>query len=417
MEIKKRCISCGKINKRYFFLVLGVIITLIIYLVVIFEFQKNAKKINLDIDNLTFLNILSYTFFLNIGESLMIIPHFILKKRSSLKNIEINTRHSTNLSIKYIFNRKSIDFSLKEKINFYSVGLLKLFLYIIFIAYQLYIEIDFKLIKFFTYYFQFELLFIFLSSKIMYNIQFYRHQYLSIFILTISGFINFLIKNYDNKIGKFFFSLFSHILYSFLKAFITVYIKGLMEYKYISPYKACYIYGIINLIIITIAYIITSFFPCNYNEETCDVLYNGKYYFAHILAIIDISGLFMFIVLLLKAILLVLNYIIIFNFSVFHSFLIIQLPQIIEADIFENLFENYFRAIFILIFTFINVFFILLFLEIIEINVCKISYNTRKNIENRTKLDNIDYSITNIEETFEEEEIQEENSTNRKDSL
>ena len=63
MEIKKRCISCGKINKRYFFLVLGVIITLIIYLVVIFEFQKNAKKINLDIDNLTFLNILSYTFF------------------------------------------------------------------------------------------------------------------------------------------------------------------------------------------------------------------------------------------------------------------------------------------------------------------------------------------------------------------
>ena len=347
----------------------------------------------------------------------MIIPHFILKKRSSLKNIEINTRHSTNLSIKYIFNQKSINFSLKENIHFYSVGLLKLFLDIIFIAYQLYIEIDFKLIKFFTYYFQFELLFIFLSSKIMYNIQFYRHQYLSIFILTISGFINFLIKNYDNKIGKFFFSLFSHMLYSFLKAFITVYIKGLMEYKYISPYKACYIYGIINLIIITIAYIITSFFPCNYNEETCDVLYNGKYYFAHILAIIDISGLFMFIVLLLKAILLVLNYIIIFNFSVFHSFLIIQLPQIIEADIFENLFENYFRAIFILIFTFINVFFILLFLEIIEINVCKISYNTRKNIENRTKLDNIDYSITNIEETFEEEEIQEENSTNRKDSL
>ena len=270
MEIKKRCISCGKINKRYFFLVLGVIITLIIYLVVIFEFQKNAKKINLDIDNLTFLNILSYTFFLNIGESLMIIPHFILKKRSSLKNIEINTRHSTNLSIKYIFNRKSIDFSLKEKKNFYAVGLLKLFLDIMFIAYQLYIEIDFKLIKFFTYYFQFELLFIFLSSKIMYNIQFYRHQYLSIFILTISGFINFLIKNYDNKIGKFFFSLFSHMLYSFLKAFITVYIKGLMEYKYISPYKACYIYGIINLIIITIAYIITSFFPCNYNEETCD---------------------------------------------------------------------------------------------------------------------------------------------------
>ena len=79
----------------------------------------------------------------------MIIPHFILKKRSSLKNIEINTRHSTNLSIKYIFNRKSIDFSLKEKINFYSVGLLKLFLGIIFITYQLYIENDFKLIKIF----------------------------------------------------------------------------------------------------------------------------------------------------------------------------------------------------------------------------------------------------------------------------
>ena len=75
----------------------------------------------------------------------------------------------------------------------------------------------------------------------MYNIQYYKHEYFSIIILTISGFINFTIKYLEISAGDFFLYLFIHLFYYFLKSMITVYIKGLMEYKYISQYKACYL--------------------------------------------------------------------------------------------------------------------------------------------------------------------------------
>ena len=49
--------------------------------------------------------------------------------------------------------------------------------------------------------------------------------------------------------------------------------------------------------------------------------------------------------------------------------------------------------ILIAIFFCINIFFILVFLEIIELNICNISYNTQKNIENRIINDKNNYSI------------------------
>jgi len=164
----------------------------------------------------------------------------------------------------------------------------------------------------------------------MYNIQYYKHQYFSIFILTISGFINFAIKYLEISVGDFFLYLFIHLFYSFLKSMITVYIKGLMNYKYISPYKACYIFGMINLIIVTIIYLIVSFIPCD--NFLCQVDYNGEYYLVHILGIINISGIIILLFLIIKAILLVFNYIIIQDFSVCYSFLLIQFSQILESS-------------------------------------------------------------------------------------
>jgi len=60
-----------------------------------------------------------------------------------------------------------------------------------------------------------------------------------------------------------------------------------------------------------------------------------------------------------------------------------------------------------LIFFCINVFFILLFLEIVEINICKISYNNKKNIQKRAFID-IELSRSDYEDN-NDEEIEEDN--------
>ena len=94
-----------------------------------------------------------------------------------------------------------------------------------------------------------------------------------------------------------------------------------------------------------------------------------------------------------KSIVLVLNYVIVNEFSVCHSFLLIQITQIIENAIilsldFGSSDKTYdILLAFIFVFFALNIFFILLFLEIIEINCCNINYNTKKNIAERATID------------------------------
>ena len=416
MENQNRCISCGKCNKKYSLLILGVILILGVLIGVMFGFSSYAKSVN--INDKILLNFMTYALFVNLGESLMIIPELILKREISLDNYNSNTKQVTIIdkrSYKYIFNKK-INFSLKENIYFYSAGILKLFLDTFHIVYQVKIDdftdesIDF--IKMMTYSFQFELLFLFLLSKIMYNTQFYKHQYISIIILTLLGLAKFIVKNSGNM-EKFFLRFFIHIGYSFFKSLITVYIKGLMEYKYFSPYKACYKFGIVNVIIMTILNIGASFFPCD--SFSCQVTFNKKRYFANILAIFSIPGLFMFIIFILKAITLVLEYNIILNFTVFHSFLIIQLTQFLEASSIKMMGDSKAYLAITLINFVLSIFLIFLFLEIIEINIFKISHNTKTNIEMRGINDSTVLLTINEENNFNEEE--EEVEKERNDSI
>ena len=80
----KRCISFGACNKKYWILILGIFITMIIYMVFVIGlnyYNSNSAK--------NFINVLSYTFLLSLGESLMIIPELILKKKISSKILRV----------------------------------------------------------------------------------------------------------------------------------------------------------------------------------------------------------------------------------------------------------------------------------------------------------------------------------------
>ena len=205
-KTKKRCISFGKCNSKYCYLIVGVILMNLLTLVILFSSLIYFIKNNIIYSNL--INLLSYSFLISLGKSFMIIPDLILTKSISSKKEELSIDKNSHNPITYIFNEYSVDFSLKEKVYLILAAFLKLFLELFFISYQYFIEKDYNFIKTLTYSFQFELIFLFLLSKKIYNIQFYKHQYFSIIILTISGFINFIVKYMEISIGNFFLFLF-----------------------------------------------------------------------------------------------------------------------------------------------------------------------------------------------------------------
>ena len=264
MENKKRCtlcISCGTCNKKYCCLIFGVWLTLLALDIINIPFMFFYKE-NFEENKFNIINIMSYSFFSSFCESLMIIPDLILKRKiKSEKEVSSNKELKRNITIEYIFNPNTVIFSLKENIYFFSAALLKLILDIIFILYQYYYTKFNHPTMVLMYYFHFELICLFLLSKLMFNNKYYRHQYFSIIVLAIVGLGKFIIYFYNKGLGHFFLHLLIHLTYSTFKSLLTVYMKGLMEYKYVTPYKACYLMGIFNFFITTIIYIIVSFYP------------------------------------------------------------------------------------------------------------------------------------------------------------
>ena len=155
-----------------------------------------------------------------------------------------------------------------------------------------------------------------------------------------------------------------------------------MEYKFFSPYKCCYIIGIINLPIILIIYFIVSYAPCNSyflcNDETGE-----NEHFDDIFKLFKEIKLYDVIILPIYSICLGAGALLINmtmnDFTFYHIIIPIRIGDFFEKiiDLFEKGEEN---DIILLIFFIIEFLFYLIFLEIIELNCCGLNKNTRKNI-------------------------------------
>ena len=417
--MEKCCISFGKFNSLFLKLIFsstGLYISIIIFLILIDYAIGNEG------DNIEKINFITYTVINNFCESLMIIPLFLLKKKIVSEKDKLPKKEKTNEIEKYIFNQTSMEFSKREKIYLILFSTLKLGLDIAYIQYILSFSIstDMKMkevvVKMANYSSQFELIFLFLLSKIIYKMKFYKHQYCSLMAFTVISIIKQILLYSDKEIKEFFAYYFFDIAYSFFRSLMTVYIKGLMQYKYFSPYKISFVFGILNFFIATIALIILSFVPCNRDNDKCYYEYDEEKYFAHIFQIFRGFGLFLFIFLLIKAILSVLNYVVIHRFSVCHTILIIHLSQIIELYTFKKRAEkNEPKDIGYIVFVCVGVLIIgtilvLIFLEIIEVHIFGMDRNIRNNIEKRAMLD-IELSDTNDDNECDAvEEIEQTNS-------
>ena len=219
-----------------------------------------------------------------------------------------------------------------------------------------------------------------------------------------------------------------------LRAFINVNLKWFMDLKYISSNKILMIYGLLGSILSSIACIITTFVKCEETKSNNKDIYDyicidqindhnnttSKYFdnffiyyknlnFSEILKLLYQVFCFFFYkyfsMLIIKFLTPVHLILYIPNYYIIQKTVLI-INTIIRNKSFFNKFYFTFRSEKFFIDSLgdiISSFGLLIYLEIIELNFCKLNYNLRRNIIRRGR-DEIFNSFENIEENIIDEE-------------
>ena len=354
----KFCISFGIIELKYFFYCfLSVILYIYIYYFIVDSEEENIIN----------KHELLYSFCYFLGYLLNIIPEWIVDINSETKE-----RAKINKFLKFFFicliilliglvkstltlinnNKEENDNNNDNNIGIY--------------------DDDFIIIEY---------LIIFLVSKYSKEV-YYKHQNIAFLILIIvEAFktIYFFIKENSYQISDI-MTIILVLLNSILYSISYLYIKGLMKYNFISPYKCNYMIGVINIPLIIIIYIIISFTPLGKNEN------NNNFYYDNIFELFregigDAKNIIFLISLpFAYGILLSLINKIIYEYTIYH----IYIPILIEYFI-RNIIKNFgfYTNIFLISSFLVELIMILIFVEIIEINYCGLGENLKRNIELR----------------------------------
>ena len=381
-----KCINFGDVNKRLLIPIFGGIIRLIY----IFLVHRNPKY-EIATKNPFILNI--YT---SVGMIFSFIPYLILKYRSKTKSISSNASQiQSKLNIEFIhsdlYEEIEIDQSKKYKLiicssifDFLQVLLLTIFC--IYCNYNLWI---------------FDILFMSLFSNLILKTKLYKHQYFSMIIIIILGFILNIIKYFNlgdtnNKVDPFELSM--KLLSEICLSLSMVIVKYNMEKTYCSPYEICIWEGLIGLILNIIILVIVN----QLRVTISGIEYPNNFY--ELFDNYDINDLIIcFVELIMNAIYNMVIFVTCDFFTPFHiliTSIIKEFYSYLQTD--GNLVLNI-LGICILIFI---AFMFLVFVEIIELNFWNISYNTKKNIELRSLTDSSienNYNMNINDEKSEEE--------------
>ena len=239
------------------------------------------------------------------------------------------------------------------------------------------------------YYNIIEFIFLIISSKFIFKTRYYKHQYISVIIIFIFEIIRYIVKFEQYfKFDNFFLVYFLQMIRAFIDSVFVGYSKGLMNYKFFSPYKVTYIFGIIDLISIIVIYFIISLISVNKDSTLCYKEYKGKCYIDNFLSIFDGFSFIQFVCLFFHSIFVglgrfLLNYIL-SKFTTCHLIVYYNF-----CEFFINCRNSHKNKIFLIISSIFEFFIIFVFLEILEINCFGLSKNTQDNIEKRAILDSL----------------------------
>ena len=348
-----RIITFGKINLKFLIPIIGGIIRLI------YRFLVNINsKYEIILKNPFILSI--YT---SIGMIFAFIPYIILKYRSKKINSNIQENKSKlNIELVHydIFKKtrlKKYKLILASSICDFSETL---------IIYTFCMKCIYNL-------WMFDILFMSVFSYFLLKTKLYKHQYLSMIIIIVLGLVLNVLEYFKSENNYEFNVL--EILMKFLgEIFLSlciVIIKYNMEKNYCNPYEICIWDGLFGVILHIISLLIINkleltIADVNYPDNFWELINNYDINDFLICLLVIIVGASYNICLLLTC-----NY-----FTPCHiiiSYIIHEYYYYIHIN--DNNFQLNILGFFILV---LILFMFLIFIEIIEINIFNISYNTKK---------------------------------------
>ena len=356
---KCNCINCGKINKYAFLILIEAGLNIGLNLVIM-ESKSSYYPI-------IFPGIAQIV--MSLGSVLSFILIIIYKIRNKRKNNTINML----LVRKDTTNERSW----KKKI---------LWLLLVPLFNSIFIFIDgfianngVSFLNIYAFYF----IYLSLFSNLLLKIKLYKHHYVCIIIIIILDLVNNMIYKVS-IIQPFPASKFSYlpIIFSLLfYCLLLVYYKYLMITKYITTYEILFFEGSFSFVLLTITFIIllkieyAPYFWAYYeNIDRKEII---------VLIIIAFIG---FIFGLLKLI-------IIDIYSPFHILLTDLIPRNLSTIFLPTDTVTYITTI---TFTVIYVFILSIFVEFIELNFLGLSTMTKRNIENRARLESMEDDINDM---------------------
>jgi len=268
-----------------------------------------------------------------------------------------------------------------EKNNYKDYTIFAMFIILNFIFNIILLNRDHSLKKSITFIntYDFEILLGILMYNFYSNKLRYLHEYIHHVIITLLALgIDYIIYKYNNIIFDF-PHIILFLLFMILQAINIVYKKYLIEVKNFSVYKLCTLFGILNIIFYLILIIIKN----KYNNFMCfnEICLNFFDF--------TLKGTIPLIKIIISGVLCCINiyffYSIIYHFyapNVLIVFLINNFTEI-EITIFTSDTLNIFYLIMYIILTILIMISFSVFLEVIEINLCGLNKNFRKNIIKR----------------------------------
>ena len=219
----------------------------------------------------------------------------------------------------------------------------------------------------------------------------YKHHYISIALIIILGFIiDLVFENLQNDISNNLLPLCLRFLRKIIKSLHDVIDKYLMEKKYCSVYEISLFTGLFNLILFTILSIFNYYYlKIDDFEEFINNFNKTEFLVIIGFGIVQLGLCLSFLFTNREN-------------TPCHIFIIAVLGQ------FANLVDFSTYSIVIIVFLIFLLFLSLIFTEIIEINVCKLSYNTKRNIAKRAEIENLfvekDTTVSSINSTDENDD-------------
>ena len=359
-------IAIGKVNFKFLFYSLSYIISIILINMISFSF----KLVKSEIKNIPLILIITHSFLI------FLIPFECrLRKSMNKKEIEgklLNENKSDDKELKLIVNTEQKKVNIKSHLILILMIILELVYDTSLLVHQNINKDQSELVIGEIYKFM-DILFLLILFRVFQKIIFYKHQYIALIIIILTGLGRFfrIFQNFlkDANYVTFIFI----VLLPFIDSIKIYVIQRFMKYNYYSPYYVCVLIGIIYLIISLIILII--FRNINCTSSICNALSEFKF---------DKKKPVNYILIILYGLFYSLEHFVkfytMYTFSAFHYILISTFGEIIKF-IYKMLIAFDTTEFIVNIVTYsVEIIAVLVFIETIELNFCKLNVNLKKNI-------------------------------------